>query len=700
MKATETLLFKFLQKSAQFIIPIYQRQYSWTHDQCEQLWKDIERAGRQEVEGHFIGSVVYVESGLYSHSDVPQLLVIDGQQRLTTSTLLIAALSQEIRLRMSESVAAVLEGTNAKKLKNYYLCNDNEEGTDLYYKLVLTKSDNQALRRIVIGRGESETESTLRVDQNYAFFAKKLNKADNPLLTTIYKGLQKLLIVDISLDRERDNPQLIFESLNSTGLALSQADLIRNYVLMDLEPNLQNRLYNEYWYPMERDFGHGEYGWLFNQFMRDFLTVKTGNPPRIGDVYEAFKAYMASSGDEIEELVADVRRHASYYVAFVREQEADTKLLDAFKDLNSYKVDVAYPLVLELYHDYAHNILERDEFEECVRIIESYAFRRFVCGIPTNSMNKTFARFSKDLDKGKYLESFQALFLNLTSYRRMPKDDEFKRCLLTKDMYNMRNKAYWLRRLENHGRKERVLVEDYTIEHVLPQNPKLSETWQSELGENWKQIQETYLNTLGNLTLTGYNPELSDRPFAEKRDMEGGFAQSPLKLNRSLVQQTSWNEQAIIERSKQLSDLMTKVWHLPKVPPGVLLDYMLPEQKKSDYTLADHPHIAKGSMKGLFQKFRAQVLALDESIREEYLKLYVAFKLDTNFVDVVPQASGLRLSLNMKFEDIHDPKGLCKDTTNLGRWGNGDVEVKLSEVSELPYVMELVQQALDVQVGE
>ena len=700
MKATETLLFKFLQKSAQFIIPIYQRQYSWNHNQCEQLWKDIERAGSQDQEGHFIGSVVYVESGLYSHSDVPQLLVIDGQQRLTTTTLLIAALSQEIRERMAETGGVVVEGTNAKKLKNYYLCNDNEEGTDLYYKLVLTKSDNDALRRIVNSKGEAETESTLRVDQNYAYFANRLRNADKSLLTTLYKGLQKLLIVDISLDRERDNPQLIFESLNSTGLALSQADLIRNYVLMGLEPKQQDMLYNEYWYPMERDFGHGEYGWLFNQFMRDFLTVKTGNPPRIGDVYEAFKAYMTSSGDDIEELVADVRRHASHYVAFVRELEADSRLLDAFKDLNSYKVDVAYPLVLELYNDYAHNILELDEFEECVRTIESYAFRRFVCGIPTNSMNKTFARFSKDLDKSKYLESFKAAFLNLTSYRRMPKDEEFKRCLVTKDMYSMRNKAYWLRKLENHGRKERVLVEDYTIEHVMPQNSNLSEEWQTELGDGWQQVQETYLNTLGNLTLTGYNSELSDRPFAEKRDMEGGFAQSPLKLNRSLAKQPLWNEQAILERSEQLSNMMTEVWAVPELPADVLIDYMLPEQKKSEYTLADHPHIAKGSMKELYQKFRTQVLALDDSIREEYLKLYVAFKLDTNFVDVVPQASALRLSLNMKFEDIHDPRGLCKDTTSLGRWGNGDVEVKLSDASELPNVMELVQQALDLQVGE
>ncbi|HCE2597613.1 TPA: DUF262 domain-containing protein [Vibrio parahaemolyticus] len=696
MKATESKLFKFLQKSAQFIIPIYQRQYSWTQDQCEQLWKDIVRAGTTNLEAHFIGSVVYVERGLYSHSDVPQLLVIDGQQRLTSTTLLIAALVSELNARSADNTS-VIEGTNAKKLKKYYLCNDAEDG-DLYYKLLLTKADDKELRAIVDGEAKHDEDATSRVTQNYKFFKEKLSRLSNEQVSEIYLGLQKLLIVDIALDRERDNPQLIFESLNSTGLDLSQADLIRNFVLMGLEPKQQNTLYERYWFPMESDFGNGEYSWLFNQFMRDYLTLKTNKPPRINDVYEAFKKYVSSSHLDIEDVVADVRKHAQFYIAFSLEQEKEQKLLEAFQDLNAYKVDVSYPLILELYHDYDSQILTLNEFIECVRLIESYVFRRYVCDIPTNSLNKTFASFARSIRKSSYLESFKAELISLSSYRRFPSDSELNRCLQHKDMYNVRSRAYWLRRLENYDKKERISVENYTIEHVLPQNKNLSTKWQLALGDDWQSIQEEYVHTIGNLTLTGYNSELSDRFFTEKRDMEGGFASSPLTLNQSLRDHDTWNKESIQARSRLLADKMQTVWRYPNLSPEILEKYQTQPTDKTAYTIADHPYIAVGSSKELFQVFSQKVMSLDENVKQEFLKLYVAFKLDTNFVDVVPQASGLRLSLNCKFTEIHDPKKLCRDVTNLGRWGNGDVEYKITDLSDIPYAIQLIQQVIDIQV--
>ncbi|HCE2679241.1 TPA: DUF262 domain-containing protein [Vibrio parahaemolyticus] len=696
MKATESKLFKFLQKSAQFIIPIYQRQYSWTQDQCEQLWKDIVRAGTTNLEAHFIGSVVYVERGLYSHSDVPQLLVIDGQQRLTSTTLLISALVSELNARSADNTP-VIEGTNAKKLKKYYLCNDAEDG-DLYYKLLLTKADDKELRAIVGGEAKHDDDATSRVIQNYQFFKEKLGRLSNEQVSEIYLGLQKLLIVDIALDRERDNPQLIFESLNSTGLDLSQADLIRNFVLMGLEPKQQNTLYERYWFPMESDFGNGEYSWLFNQFMRDYLTLKTNKPPRINDVYDAFKKYVSSSHLDIEDVVADVRKHAQFYIAFSLEQEKEQKLLEAFQDLNAYKVDVSYPLILELYHDYDSQILTLYEFIECVRLIESYVFRRYVCDIPTNSLNKTFASFARSIRKSSYLESFKAELISLTSYRRFPSDSELNRCLQHKDMYNVRSRAYWLRRLENYDKKERISVENYTIEHVLPQNKNLSTKWQLALGDDWQSIQEEYVHTIGNLTLTGYNSELSDRFFTEKRDMEGGFASSPLTLNQSLRDHDTWNKESIQARSRLLADKMQTVWCYPNLSPEILEKYQTQPTDKTAYTIADHPYIAVGSSKELFQVFSQKVMSLDENVKQEFLKLYVAFKLDTNFVDVVPQASGLRLSLNCKFTEIHDPKKVCRDVTNLGRWGNGDVEYKITELSDIPYAIQLIQQVIDIQV--
>ena len=295
--------------------------------------------------------------------------------------------------------------------------------------------------------------------------------------------------------------------------------------------------------------------------------------------------------------------------------------------------------------------------------------------------------------KDRYIESIQAHFLTLPSYRRFPRDDEFKRDLSARDLYKFPRRSYWLRRMENFGRKERVPVDEYTIEHILPQNANLSPKWREALGPEWQRVQETWLNTLGNLTLTGYNAEYGDRPFWEKRDMQGGFKESPLRLNEGLGALDTWNETTIQVRAKRLAEQAVQVWARPTLPPDVL-------EHRAGYTLDDHLHLAEGSpMRLLFELFRKEVLALDVCVSEEMLKLYVAYKAETNFVDVVPQKSRLRLSLNMHFHELHDPKGRAKDVTNLGRWGNGDVEVALSTPDDLPYVMGLVRQAFEKQMG-
>ena len=291
-------------------------------------------------------------------------------------------------------------------------------------------------------------------------------------MTPVCRGLAKLLIVDIALDRERDNPQLIFESLNSTGKELSQADLIRNYVLMGLEPDLQTDLYQRYWQSMEKEFGQEEYVDHFDRFMRHYLTVKTGRIPEICEVYDEFKRHAgvaAKTTEELMELVADIRNYARYYCVMAFGQEPDPDLRRTLAPLRELKVDVPYPLLMELYEDYQQGMLKKEEFQEIIGYIESYVFRRAVCSIPTNSMNKTFATFARQVDKTAYLESVKAQFLLLPSYRRFPRDEEFKRELKTRDLYHFRNRTYWLRRMENYGRKEPVPVDEYTIEHIMPQ---------------------------------------------------------------------------------------------------------------------------------------------------------------------------------------------------------------------------------------
>lgn len=702
MKASETHLLQFLRKSPQFVIPIYQRNYSWTATQCRQLWDDLMLAGRDDdISAHFIGSIVYVERGLSCVTSPEALLVIDGQQRLTTCTLLIAALAQHFD---SKNIGELLDTFSAKKLRNYYLLNPDENG-ERHFKLILSETDKDTLLAVLQG-APMPAEASARITENYELF-QQLILSNQAQLEAICRGIAKLVLVDVSLDRTRDNPQLIFESMNSTGLELSQADLIRNYILMGLEPQLQTELYKTYWRPMERAFGQAAYVLHFDAFMRHYLTAKTGEIPNMREVYVAFKAFARSVKGDVRTVVADIHQYAIYYCAMALGAEPDAELEQAFHDVRELKVDVVYPFLLDVYHDYQQQQLSTQEVLHIVRWVESYVFRRAICAIPTNSQNKTFAGLSRTLKKDRYLESVQAAFLLLPSYRRFPRDDEFQRDIKVRNLYKFRSRSYWLRRFENHGRKERVAIEDYSIEHILPQNQALSKEWQQELGPDWQRIQQDWLHTLGNLTLTGYNSEYSDRPFAYKRDQvtdkaghSVGFAYSPLRLNQGLGKVGQWDEAAIKARAKRLAADATKVWPAPQLAEDILDAYRLTSAHSGQpYGVTDHIHLTSGPMRALFDELRKSILALDDCVMEDFLKLYVAYKAETNFVDVVPQSKRLRLSLNMPFHEIDDPKGLCIDVTNIGRWGNGDVVIGLSHIDELPYVMGLIRQSFDRQMG-
>ena len=698
MKATEARLSDVIRKAPQFVIPIYQRTYSWTEHECRKLWDDIVRVGQDDrVSVHFLGSVVYVEDGVSNQTDRAPLLVIDGQQRLTTVMLIFTAL----RSALGEEDEPI-DGFSRRKIENRYLRDPDETG-ERSYKLLLTQNDRDTLKAVVEER-PAPAASSVAIERNRGLFCAWL--AEVPDLAVLCRGLSKLIVVEVALNREHDNPQLIFESMNSTGRQLSQADLIRNYVLMGLEPARQTRLYEDYWRPMELAFGQEAYSDHFDAFMRHFLTFRTGTIPRIGDVYKAFKDYarrddVAARG--VDALVRDLHDHARYYCFMIPNvgslKEADRGLAEAFSDLHELKVDTAFPFLLELYGDYDHGLLSRDDFLAAVRLIEAYVFRRVACQIPTNTLNKTFAGFGRTLRKNRYLESIKANFLSMRTYRRFPSDDEFRAQFAIRDLYNMRQRSFWLRRFENHGRKERVPVEDYTIEHIMPQNEAMPAGWREELGPDWKRIHETLLHTLGNLTLTGYNSEYRDHPFTTKRDMEGGFASSPLRLNRGLGQTPSWSEVNIAARAARLAHEAVAIWQAPDLSNDALEAYSSRVQAASAYSINDHPNLGIGSTRRLFDAFRREVMALDEGVKEEFLKLYVAYKAETNFADVVPQASSLRISLNMRFSDVVDPRGRCRDVSNLGRWGNGDVEIKVETLDDIPYVIGLTRQALEAQIG-
>ena len=705
MKATEAKLLQVLGNVSQFIIPIYQRTYSWTLKECQQLWEDILRAGTtDEIGVHFIGSVVHIDEGLGTIAVQAPKLVIDGQQRLTTVTLLLTALA-DVLDQLPEEQQEPMEEFAPAIIRETYLTRRHQKG-DKRFKLLLSDTDRDTLMALVDPVGAAQpSEPSIRIQENHQYFLEELQRPTTDL-AAVCRGISKLLVVDVALSRDQDNPQLIFESMNSTGRELSQADLIRNYVLMGQPPELQEQLYTRHWRPMEQAFGQEAYsGNEFSAFMRDFLTLKTAEIPRLDLVYEVFKQYerqpaVANAG--VESLLSDLHTIANRYCRVVLGKETDPALKAAFHDLRELKVNVVNPLLLELYSDYEAGLLSRDDLLECLRLLEAYVFRRAICSIPSNSQQKTFATFSRSLrrEPEHYLASFKAHLLNLPSYRRFPPDQEFRREIQIRNLYKFNKScSYWLRRLENHQRKEPIAVADYTIEHILPQNPELPGPWRDALGPDWQHVQEEWLHRLGNLTLTGYNPELSDRPFLEKRDhLEGGFRTSPLRLNQGLGQLGQWDADAIRSRGEALASRALEVWASPQLSDEERLLYKPNKDKRTSYTLKDHPQLSNPEIGEIFEVLDARIKALDPNITQEVLKLYIAYKAETNFVDVVPQASRLRLSLNMPFAELDDPKGLAKDVSEVGRWGNGDVELGVATLNEVPYALGLIRQSLERQL--
>ncbi len=427
MKADAMKLLDFIGKSQekQFVIPIYQRVYSWEKEQCEQLWDDIiKTGGNDQIEGHFIGSIVFVHDGIYT-TNYNELLIIDGQQRLTTITLLFIALRDHLN-----DEDEFLEKFSRKKIENRYLINSDKDG-DKKFKLILSEPDRDTLLSLIDENRRKPSEPSLKIMENFKLFEEWIRK-NTDKLETIFKGLDKLMVVEISLERGKDNPQLIFESMNSTGKDLTQTDLIRNYILMGLEPEKQKIFYKKYWRAMEEDFKQNET--LFNQFVRHYLTIKT-RIPNINKVYEAFKRYQQERGIETEALLQDLQKYCGYFCRIVFKKEADKDLNKALGFLVDLEMDVIYPLLLELYSDYSDGVLSKQDFIPIIYLTESYICRRAVCGLGTNGLNKVFPSFTKHIQKDEYFKSLKAHFGYLTEKQRFPNNDEFKKLFITIDFY-------------------------------------------------------------------------------------------------------------------------------------------------------------------------------------------------------------------------------------------------------------------------
>lgn len=567
MKASEINLNRFLSQSdTQFIIPVYQRNYDWSHAQCKQLLDDILEIGtNSKMSAHFIGSIVYVHDDVYSASGIRELTIIDGQQRLTTLTLIYLVIYELARILGKESLV--------NRINETYLINkfaaDEEK-----LKLRPTENNDRALKYLLRSDQQEEYADFSRLIDNFNYFKSRILEENYEV---VLSGIGKLMFVEISLDREKDDPQRIFESLNSTGLELSQADLIRNYILMGLQRKSQNKIYENYWEHIEQlAKDEATNSSKVSDFIRDYLTLENKKIPNKSTVYYEFKEkYPTSTVGILEENLSPIKKLVKHYNKLLNPaHEPDPEIRLQLQYINRLEINVAFPFLLKVYDDYSTSLISKQTFIEVLELIQSFTWRRFVIGLPTNALNKIFMRLYEDVDSQNYLTSIQLTLLRKKGTQRFPRDTEVMNALREKDMYGIKpkNRIYFLELLENHGNKELVEIEgnnDITVEHIFPQNPEAK--WKIELGEDeYNFIKENHLNTISNLTLSGNNGNLGNKVFLSKKEMnidgkEQGYKFSRLWLNRYLSQVDNWGRNEIEERFKIIKEKFLSIWVFPDI---------------------------------------------------------------------------------------------------------------------------------------
>jgi predicted transport protein len=695
LKAVDRPFTQIVNGTSQFVIPVFQRDYSWTEAQCEQLWSDVVTvAKRDSSRGHFLGSVVYVPTGA-SSAGFTQWLLIDGQQRVTTLSLLLAALRDHI---LETGWSGNDDDPTPKKIDAYFLKNIQEDG-ERQHKLVLRRHDQSTLESLVHGT-EMPKEPSDRLVENYEYF-RDMIRTEDP--ADIYRGIGRLVIVDVTLDRNSDDPQLIFESLNSTGIDLSESDLIRNFLLMRLPETEQTYLYNTHWSKIEELFRGSEK--TFDSYARDYLALKTrtSKQEKASQIYQAFRRNFSSLVDQLgslEALLEEMLRFARYYAAFSLGVGAPKKLAMSLGRLRRL-VDVPATLIMRLYdcHDRLENLSEAD-LNLAVHSIEGYVFRRAICGEQTRGYWQIFANLAYKIDPENPLESLQVELARLRDNYRYPSDSDFRKALLERDLYGLRVCFHLLEQLENYGSKEPTDVSSYSIEHVMPQNENLSKKWRDMLGPNWKETHSTWLHRLGNLTLTGYNSSYSDRPFAEKQSISGGFEDSSVRLNKFIRGKTAWTDSEIEERGSLLAKRALTIWPSLKVEESLIAAAEQREMRDraarrnlNDVDMSEVAH-------ELFNELRKHILAMGDDILEMPETKTVSYHGPDFFLEVLPRKHRLTLLLPLDFNEIEDPHGIASDATEWKFFfyakHEGGVSIRVKDKEAVLQTIPIIKQAYNL----
>jgi uncharacterized protein with ParB-like and HNH nuclease domain len=541
MQAKETKLQDILEGTKQYVVPLFQRTYSWEKKHWEILWDDLyELYENEKPRSHFIGSIVTMPM-VSVPEGVSKFSLIDGQQRLTTIFIILTLLRDKSIEEGDNKFAAEINNT---LLVNFY---KKDLGLD-YFKLIPTQIDRDAYSNL-IQRKQNTSEN--QITRAYTFFEKKLRR-----FGLEYKKLKEMIIsylsvVSIVLDPE-DNPHLVFESLNFKGKPLTQADLIRNYLFMRIHVEQQEKIYDEYWKPMQ-DMLNGQ----LTEYIRHYL-MREGTLINQKDIYYSLKAQVTQ--DNAIDYLKGLLEFARHYKKLLSpEVETDLDIRKYLERLNRIEVTTAYPLLLNFYSDFDERKLKKAEFVEILKILENYLIRRFVCNVPTNSLNKIFPPLYAQVVKresNNYVQGFK----DILQGKGYPKDVEFKTRFKDAKLYGGGDRAAKTKLIletidESYGHKESVTSAELTIEHIMPQ--KLSECWQNHLGEEWEVTHELNLHTMGNLTLTGYNQELSNYDFSRKKEF---YNNSHLELNKYFNDIEIWNRDAIENRSVFLAKTALEIW--------------------------------------------------------------------------------------------------------------------------------------------
>lgn len=728
MKARESRLNELLQiRNQKFIIPVFQRKYSWTEKQCQTLWNDILKISERGPEaGHFIGSIVCYQ---INNEEMPGIInekmLIDGQQRLTTLSLIMLAIARTYKKLGKEGIKI------SEPIMNQYIINEDfkDKGDDKY-KLIPTYDDKETFIALIEEREKELKDYSHNMINNFNLFYDYLD-GDEETLKKIYKGINKLDIVFVVLNKNQDNPQLIFESMNSTGKGLSQGDLLRNYLLLGVTSEEQKNLYENYWKPIELDFGQDDYVERFDYFLRDYLTMLERKTINLGNGYDAFKEYYSSKNCSKEEILKELRRYSKYYSRIYRCNDIDEDLNKLWKELKIQKVDVANPFLMQVYNDYEYAKetgqfnLTKEDFIEIIKTINSYVFRRYIVGIPTNSLNKTFAVLYNSIKKEDYKNSVIATLMLLDSYKEFPDDNEFKNAFMTKDIYNTRLKNYILEKLENHNHLNDIVIDgtDISIEHILPKTEpeKLKQWWREALGDNWKELQKNNVHRIGNLTITKgvYNSQMSDLPFLQKINIPGGIVASHYRLSDSVVDDTDeqgnfivnsdgehikrkeWNVSDINERSILLVNQALEIWKYPNLTEEQLKPYKkIERQEKVTYEDINHMPEMNPIIESVFNEYDKFIIGLNEKVTKLIAKYYIAYKYDySNFAEIIIYKNSINIILDIPGDQLIDPRNLSENISDKGSWGTGNQRIKVYNLDNFEYIKDLIKQSLDNEIN-